>query len=64
MGMFGAKRQARNNVQGTPAMRGAQRADKILLFPLNISFYPIFALVAYLKHDLLMIGTVLRLLSC
>lgn len=39
-------------------------AKKVPLFPLNIFFYIIFAFLAYLKHKLLMTGTVLRLLLC
>lgn len=60
--MFDTKDQAGNKTDGSK--KGEQMANKIPLFPLNISFYPVFAFLAYLKHQLLMTGTVLRHLLC
>lgn len=36
-------------------------ANIIPLFPLNIFFYPAFAFLDYLKHELLMTGTLIML---
>lgn len=62
--MFDTRDQAGNKILGMLANRGERMANKIPLFPLNISFYPVFAFLAYLNHELLMTGTVLRLLLC
>lgn len=62
--MLDTKDQAGNKIEGMLAKRGEQMANKIPLFPLNISLYPVFAFLAYLKHELLMTGTVLRHLLC